>query len=381
MKDTGVGQPAVKIARETNRIAEYDPTTNHMVTDAVCYDDNGNIIKLFDMNLSFDIENRLVAIENKERIIEHYAYNPANLRIWKMLFTGEEEIHFYGNGGRRLATYKLTIDEKGRSEVSLIDYEMYFAGKLIRSNSKPVVLDYLGNVHAWLDSQNNVQKTKYYPFGEERFVTKNNRKKFGAYIRDEFSGLDYAEQRYYSSALGRFITPDPFEGSVRLGNPETWNRFAYVENDPINSTDPHGLYVHASFSKSAHLVTVLDLSTGALASAGAFSGDSSHDPIPNGLFEILYRGGDSFRLDKCDAHPHDDHDDDTERGRFRLHLGTISWGCITVSNSSQWTAIANLINSTTPKSTVPDMIPIPWYNFWLTSGVPITWYGTLEVLP
>jgi hypothetical protein len=54
--------------------------------------------------------------------------------------------------------------------------------------------------------------------------------------------LDYAEQRYYSSALGRFITPDPYAGSVRLGNPDTWNRYAYVNNNPTNLTDPHGLY-------------------------------------------------------------------------------------------------------------------------------------------
>jgi RHS repeat-associated protein len=60
-------------------------------------------------------------------------------------------------------------------------------------------------------------------------------------LRDDFSGLDYAEQRYYSSALGRFITPDPYQGSIRIHNPETWNRYAYVVNNPINFNDPHGL--------------------------------------------------------------------------------------------------------------------------------------------
>jgi RHS repeat-associated protein len=72
----------------------------------------------------------------------------------------------------------------------------------------------------------------------------NNRRKFGTYIRDDFSKLDYAEQRYYSSALGRFITPDPFHGSVILAKPETWNRYTYVGNDPVNLTDPHGLSIY-----------------------------------------------------------------------------------------------------------------------------------------
>jgi RHS repeat-associated protein len=221
----------------------HDPATNRAVSKAVCYDDNGNIVKLFDMDITYDVENRLVEIERQGKGKEHYAYNPANLRIWKKLSTGEEEIHFYGNGGRRLVTYRLKLDAQGNGDVSLIDYDMYFASKLLRSNSKPVVVDRLGSIHAWIDSQNGVQKTKYYPFGEEREVTKHNRRKFGTYFRDDFSELDYAEQRYYSSALGRFITPDPYEGSVLLGNPETWNRYAYVWNDPINKTDPHGLRV------------------------------------------------------------------------------------------------------------------------------------------
>jgi RHS repeat-associated protein len=140
-----------------------------------------------------------------------------------------------------MATYKLTTDGQGNIALSLKDYDMYFAGKLLRSNSKPVVLDRLGSVRAWIDTSNSVNRIKYYPFGEERKVTYSNRKKFGTYLRDDFSGLDYAEQRYYSSALGRFITPDPYLGSIRLGNPDTWNRYAYVGNNPINYTDPHGL--------------------------------------------------------------------------------------------------------------------------------------------
>jgi RHS repeat-associated protein len=220
--------------------AKHDSATNRVDADRIRYDENGNIITLFDMNLGFDIKNRLVKIDRQGQGAEHYAYSPANLRVWKKLPTGEEEIHFYGSGGRRLATYRLTVDEEGNGDVSLIDHDMYFAGRLLRSHDKPVVLDRLGSVHAWIDANKNITRGKYYPFGEEREVTRHNRRKFGTYVRDEFSKLDYAEQRYYSSALGRFITPDPYEGSIRLGNPDSWNRYAYCENDPINSIDPHG---------------------------------------------------------------------------------------------------------------------------------------------
>jgi len=47
--------------------------------------------------------------------------------------------------------------------------------------------------------------------------------------------------RYYGSNLGRFLTPDPFGGSAVAANPQSWNRYAYVNNDPINHNDPSGL--------------------------------------------------------------------------------------------------------------------------------------------
>lgn len=48
----------------------------------------------------------------------------------------------------------------------------------------------------------------YYPYGEERQVAAQNKYKFGTYYRDP-TGLDYADQRYYSSVQGRFMTADP----------------------------------------------------------------------------------------------------------------------------------------------------------------------------
>ena len=65
--------------------------------------------------------------------------------------------------------------------------------------------------------------------------------KFGAYRRDADTGLDYAEQRYYSSALGRFLRPDPYGGSSDVGVPQSWNRYGYVLSDPANGNDPSGL--------------------------------------------------------------------------------------------------------------------------------------------
>jgi len=46
--------------------------------------------------------------------------------------------------------------------------------------------------------------------------------------------------------------PDPWDGSYDLAEPQTFNRYAYVRNDPVNYTDPKGLYqacVHKAMTK------------------------------------------------------------------------------------------------------------------------------------
>jgi RHS repeat-associated protein len=63
--------------------------------------------------------------------------------------------------------------------------------------------------------------------------------------RDAESGNDYFGARYYSSAMGRFMSPDwsakiePVPYS-KLDNPQTLNLYAYVGNNPLSRTDPTG---------------------------------------------------------------------------------------------------------------------------------------------
>src|SRR5205809_5548113 len=47
------------------------------------------------------------------------------------------------------------------------------------------------------------------------------------------------------------MTPDPLLNSEQPCNPQSWNRYAYVENNPLRYTDPTGLYKWGNCSGNA----------------------------------------------------------------------------------------------------------------------------------
>jgi RHS repeat-associated protein len=60
---------------------------------------------------------------------------------------------------------------------------------------------------------------------------------------DPESGLYHFPARQYAPVQGRWLTPDPAGiSAMRLDSPQSWNRYAYVLNNPLNFTDPTGLY-------------------------------------------------------------------------------------------------------------------------------------------
>ena len=58
--------------------------------------------------------------------------------------------------------------------------------------------------------------------------------------RDTESGNDYFGARYYASSMGRWMSPDKPFADQHPGNPQSWNLYSYVRNNPLSSIDTDG---------------------------------------------------------------------------------------------------------------------------------------------
>src|SRR5271157_23913 len=88
----------------------------------------------------------------------------------------------------------------------------------------------------------------YAPFGETYAESGSVDRSFTGQTQDVIAGLtgnyDFLF-RQQASSQGRWLVPDPAGlAAVDITNPQTWNRYAYVGNNPLSYVDPYGLYAN-----------------------------------------------------------------------------------------------------------------------------------------
>ncbi|HXM09989.1 MAG TPA: RHS repeat-associated core domain-containing protein [Terriglobales bacterium] len=84
--------------------------------------------------------------------------------------------------------------------------------------------------------------TAYAPFGEQYATAGTTDASFTGQDQDTLSNLYDFPSRRQSPSQGRWISPDPAgRTAATLVNPQTWNRYAYVQNNPLALIDPMGL--------------------------------------------------------------------------------------------------------------------------------------------
>lgn len=105
--------------------------------------------------------------------------------------------------------------------------------------------DQNGNVLAKADAQGNiVARYDYKPYGASvpGMGVPPNGPGYSGHINDPETGLIYMQARYYDPEVGRFLSVDP--DVSKPGNVFNFNRYEYVNNNPIMGIDPTGRVIH-----------------------------------------------------------------------------------------------------------------------------------------
>jgi len=166
--------------------------------------------------------------------------------------------------------------------------------------------DHLGSTVFTLSHSGEVsEQLVNYPYGNPRLEAKGGTASFPADYkftgkeRDLESGLQYFEARYYSGVLGRFNRVDPLAGEVKkewLNAPQQLNFYTYTLDNPINFTDPLGLwagYDDLAFAGGGAIAGLVgqgisDLITGKLSGWEAYVGSAIGGAVAGEV--LLYTG-------------------------------------------------------------------------------------------
>ena len=164
-----------------------------------------------------------------------YRYDGDGKRVKKVVpATGEATIFVYNASGQLVAEYSTVVEPQATAKVSYLTMDHLGSPRVVTDAGGAVVgrKDFSAYGEE-ISTPQRVQSLGYQPVGVRQDYT--------GYLKDEESGLEFAEARYYNPVHGRFTSVDPLTASATVRNPQTFNRYAYALNSPYKFTDPLGL--------------------------------------------------------------------------------------------------------------------------------------------
>jgi RHS repeat-associated protein len=234
--------PALGPVAPTSNV--YNPANNQNVYST--YDANGNLTAFGAIGVSYDAENRQTAAGTNS-----YSYDGAGQRVSKTTGSGQTTFVYdaFGQLAAEYAGGTVWTKDYVRAGGQIAAIENAYSAPCTTCY---LSYDYLGSPRMVTDqSANIIARHDYAPFGQEIpsgvgvrtsvwGASDNANQKFTAQERDGETNLDFFQARYFSSGLGRFMSPDPGNAGAHLNKPQSWNAYSYVLNNPLSNVDPTG---------------------------------------------------------------------------------------------------------------------------------------------
>jgi len=198
------------------------------------YDANGNMVNGAGRILIYDYENRPTNITNGGQTTT-FVYDGDGGRVKKIV-------------GNTTTTYigKLYECETSSGTTQCVKYIWAGGQRVAMKQVTNGTVDYYHGDHLGSTSVvttatgTQEEDLTYYPYGAIRTDTgtTNVPYKYTNQELDASTGLYFYGARYYDTTLGRFLSADTIVPDA--GVPQSFNRYAYVRNNPLRAIDPSG---------------------------------------------------------------------------------------------------------------------------------------------
>jgi RHS repeat-associated protein len=186
--------------------------------------------------------------------INSYLYNAES-----QVISTDGIAYVYDGSGNRVQKssgriYWFGLSESDANGIISADYIFSIGGRIARRDLPSGTVhfyftDRLKSTSVVSNAQGNIEEeSDYTPWGEEKVITHtlgDQHYKFNGKERDPETGLDEFGARLYSSAWGRWLTPDWSSDPVpipygQIDAPQSFNLYSYVSNNPTTLSDVDG---------------------------------------------------------------------------------------------------------------------------------------------
>jgi RHS repeat-associated protein len=228
----------------------FSSTTNRITSAGYSYDAAGNVTSDGFHTYTYDAEGNVTAVDGGSTA--SYVYNALNQRVSETV-GGATTQFAYNVAGQRVSIWNTASPAGELQEEYYVGNKRvaYFANNMLHFQHQ----DWTGTERMRTTFNGAVEGTYTSMSFGDAFATVSGSDgdpyHFSMLDHDYSSDTDHAQFRQYSSTPGRWMSPDPYDGSYDPSNPQSMNRYSYVLNNPMEFVDPLGLLTTCDqYSKS-----------------------------------------------------------------------------------------------------------------------------------